>query len=250
MIATTPGAADDAGMRRGAISAALALLVVWILFAVLLKLAGGGHGKPGAQRVIDRVDVVDMHPPAPPPDLTAPPPPPPPPPPAAAPPAAHLDAAPAAPAAAPAISTLDVGNIAVPLGRGALDASGLSLTGSGSFAGFAGSGSGSGAGTGGGGFGTGKGFKGKELIPVATARPQIPEWAYKAGIEGWVEVVFTVLPNGHVTNIRIVDAKPRGAFEAIAIESISHWNYEPTDKAHEVLQRVEFKLADYKYNWK
>ena len=118
--------------------------------------------------------------------------------------------------------------------------------GSGAFAGFA---HGSGSGAGGGGAGQGQGFSGKELIPLSTARPQIPEWAYKRGIEGWVEVVFTVMPNGHVQNVKIVDAQPKGVFEAAAVESISNWIYAEHPKAREVKQRVEFKLADFQFNW-
>ena len=122
------------------------------------------------------------------------------------------------------------------------------------FGGFAGgSGSGGGAGGGSGGsFGTGNmpGGGGRPLIPLSTARPQITDYAYRRGIEGWVVVVFTVGTNGRVTNIRIVDAEPKGLFEGATVESISNWIYEPTDRPREVTQRVEFKLDDYQYNWK
>src|SRR5581483_9393798 len=111
------------------------------------------------------------------------------------------------------------------------------------------SGFGQGAGSGGGGYGQGQGFAGKELIPLSTARPQIPEWAYKRGIEGWVECVFTVMPNGRVRDVKIVDAQPKGVFEAAAIESISNWIYPEYPKARQVKQRVEFKLSDFQYNW-
>lgn len=122
------------------------------------------------------------------------------------------------------------------------------------FGGFAGgSGSGGGAGGGsGGGFGTGNmpGGGGKPLIPLSTARPQITDYAYRRGIEGWVVVVFSVGTTGRVGNIRIVDADPKGLFEGATVESISNWIYEPTDRPREVTQRIEFKLEDYQYNWK
>src|SRR3546814_11095773 len=59
----------------------------------------------------------------------------------------------------------------------------------------------------------------------------------KQKIRGWVEVVFTVMPNGHVANVKLVDANPRGVFEAAAIESISNWIYDSGDRAREVKQR-------------
>jgi periplasmic protein TonB len=62
--------------------------------------------------------------------------------------------------------------------------------------------------------------------------------------------VYTVGTNGRVSNIRIVDADPKGLFEAVTVESIANWIYEPLDRPREVTQRVEFKLEDYQYNWK
>ncbi len=112
-----------------------------------------------------------------------------------------------------------------------------------SFGGFTG-----GAG-GGSGYGQGKGFKGKRLVPLSTARPQIPAYAFEQGIEGWVEVVFFVNPNGRVSNIRIIDAQPRGVFEQAMIESIQNWIYPASEQTQEVKQKFEFKLSDFQYNW-
>ncbi|MBI3171416.1 MAG: energy transducer TonB, partial [Hydrocarboniphaga effusa] len=116
-------------------------------------------------------------------------------------------------------------------------------------AGFGGFARGTGQGAGAAGFGRGAGFKGKELIPLSTARPQMPEWACKQNIKGWVEAVFTVLPNGRVQDVKIVDAQPRGVYELAAIESISNWIYAETDRAREVKQRVPMDPADCAYNW-
>eukprot|EP01034_Spumella_vulgaris_P025744 gene25744-32233_t len=119
----------------------------------------------------------------------------------------------------------------------------MGLGNSGTFGGFAGGG-GSGNGGGGGGVGDG-GFKGRELVPLSTARPQMPPWACKQKLSGWVEVVFVVTPRGQVENVRIVDASPRGVFEAAAIESVSNWIYPKGGKtAAEVKQRVEMDPAD------
>ena len=118
--------------------------------------------------------------------------------------------------------------------------------GTGAFKGFAhGSGSGSG-----GGAGAGQGFSGKELIPLSTARPQMPEWACKQNIKGWVEAVFLVMPNGHVRDVKIIDASPKGVYEAAAVESISNWIYAEYSKAREVKQRVPMDPADCAYNWR
>ncbi|PPE72960.1 hypothetical protein C3942_16205 [Solimonas fluminis] len=151
----------------------------------------------------------------------------------------------------PASAPVDAGPIKIPaINTSSLGLGGSSLNGTGLFGGFAGRGSGSGSGSGsGGGFGKGEGFQGKTLIPLSTARPQMPEWACKQGIRGWVEVVFTVMPNGRVSEVKLIDADPRGVFEAAAIESVGNWIYQSTGKARMVKQRVQMDPEDCIYNW-
>jgi protein TonB len=212
-----------------------ATVAVLILFA-LAQWWLWQPGEPNAQENVAVVELVSEAPEQddeemPEPELT--PPPPPPSMPAAQTTLANLPAL-AAPSAAPVVS-----NIQIPVKI----AGGGSLTGMG-LAGFA---RGAGAGDG---FGRGQGFKGKELIPLSTARPQMPEWACKQGIKGWVEAVFTVAPNGRVQDVKIVDAQPRGVYEIAAIESISNWIYAETDRAREVKQRVPMDPADCAFNWR
>lgn len=131
-------------------------------------------------------------------------------------------------------STLAIPSQAVEIGGGAVGMEG--------FGGFAPGRAGSGA-------GRGQRINGSTLVPLSTARPQIPREAYESGIEGWVEVVFYVTKEGRVTNIRIVDAEPKGVFEAAMVESVRNWIYPASGGAREVQQRFEFKLDDYQYNW-
>jgi len=137
--------------------------------------------------------------------------------------------------------TVNVGAV-TGLGIGVGGSGGAGL-GTGSFGGFAGGGGG------GKGFGTGKGFQGKPLVPLSTARPQMPDWACKQKIKGWVEVVFTVLPTGRVQDVKIIDADPRGVYEAAAIESVSNWIYAPYKNAREVKQRVPMDPEDCAFNY-
>ncbi|HUS23971.1 MAG TPA: energy transducer TonB [Candidatus Binatia bacterium] len=195
----------------------------------------------GAQdEQVAQVSLISEQPPAP-EDEPPPPPevqPPPPPPEMPTPQAAALAGLPAL--AAPSVAPL-VSNITVPA---RISAGGM-VTGQG-FGGFA-RGPGTGASEG---FGRGEGFSGKELIPLSTARPQMPEWACRQKIRGWVEAVFTVMPNGRVQDVKIVDAQPRGVYEIAAIESISNWIYSETSKARQVKQRVDMDPADCAYNWR
>jgi len=77
----------------------------------------------------------------------------------------------------------------------------------------------------------------------------MPDWACKQKIKGWVEVVFTVLPTGRVQDVKIIDADPRGVYEAAAIESVSNWIYAPYKNAREVKQRVPMDPEDCAFNY-
>ncbi|TXH05178.1 MAG: TonB family protein [Nevskiaceae bacterium] len=236
--------------RRWPASFGVALVIVLLLFWVMQRVIRVPEGEGAGETVIEGVGMVQAKtdtPPAPDelfkPDAAPPPPP-------AAPPALAQPNMPTVemPVTATASVTPSAISVPVTLGSGSL---GLGSSGAfGGFAGGRGNGSGAGGGGGGAGYGTGQGFKGKPLIPISTARPQMPEWACKKGIKGWVEVVFTVLPNGRVQDVKIVDADPRGVYEAAAIESISNWIYESSGKAREVKQRVPMDPADCEYNWK
>jgi periplasmic protein TonB len=234
---------------RWALIPLLALLIVLLLVIIMgwMILAPEGSGTQPSEE-IDGVQMVkiekdqDQQQESAAPD-TAPPPPP------AAPPA--LARADLPPINAPAISiTPTPVEIAVGGGPTVNLGNGISLGASGVFGGFSkGFGNGNGGGGGGGGGGSGEGFSGKELIPLSTARPQMPEWACKQNIKGWVEAVFTVMPNGRVRDVKIVDAQPRGVYEAAAVESISNWIYNESKQTRQVDQRVDMDPADCQYNW-
>lgn len=235
---------------RWLLLAPLAALLVLLMVVMMRWMILSPHldGPPGDESlpVSQIVKAEEQKPPEPDdaaaklPELA--PPPPPDAPPSLARPNLPVIAGPSIPIVAPnvAIANIGVGDVNLGIGMG--------LGNSGTFGGFAGGG-GSGNGGGGGGVGDG-GFKGRELVPLSTARPQMPPWACKQKLQGWVEVVFVVTPRGQVENVRIVDASPRGVFEAAAIESVSHWIYPKGGKtAAEVKQRVEMDPADCAYNY-
>jgi protein TonB len=55
-----------------------------------------------------------------------------------------------------------------------------------------------------------------------------PLSAENAQIEGRVVLSVTILPDGSVTNVRIIRANPPGVFETSAIQSVSRWKYRPS----------------------
>ncbi|MGU9977951.1 MAG: energy transducer TonB [Candidatus Oxydemutatoraceae bacterium WSBS_2016_MAG_OTU14] len=72
------------------------------------------------------------------------------------------------------------------------------------------------------------------LAPRIRVRPMYPLRAQMRGIEGWVEIEFSINELGKVVMPRVVKAKPRGEFEQAALKAVRRWSYEPyivNDKA-------------------
>ena len=77
--------------------------------------------------------------------------------------------------------------------------------------------------------------------------PQYPPEALRDGIEGHVEVEFTVLPDGSVTDVIVINAEPRGIFERQARRAVMNWQFIPKREAGVAVsmrarQVIEFHL--------
>lgn len=86
-------------------------------------------------------------------------------------------------------------------------------------------------------------------VVVERAAPPYPESARLAGAEGFVEVAFTVLRDGHVGWVRILRAEPSGFFESAALYGVRDWRFEPARRDGEPVEcriqtRVRFTLSD------
>jgi protein TonB len=56
---------------------------------------------------------------------------------------------------------------------------------------------------------------------------QYPERALQSNIEGWVELGYTVGPDGSVSNIKVLNATPPRTFESSATKAVSRLRYQP-----------------------
>jgi periplasmic protein TonB len=87
---------------------------------------------------------------------------------------------------------------------------------------------------------------GEIVSPQPTRRvpPEYPRRALRRGIEGYVEVRFTIQPNGRVDqgSLRVVEARPRHVFERAAMRAIADWHFPTASAPREARQRLEFKL--------
>jgi TonB family protein len=68
----------------------------------------------------------------------------------------------------------------------------------------------------------------KQLERVAYVAPKFPAATRNRGVVGWVELEFTVLPDGSTGDIVVTNASPRGTFDDAAVAAIGQWRYKPT----------------------
>jgi protein TonB len=76
--------------------------------------------------------------------------------------------------------------------------------------------------------------------PTKRVDPVYPADAARSGTTGYVEVEYSVGPDGKVTEVSVVDAKPGRVFVAAAVKAIKQWEFAPGETRGKV--KLEFKL--------
>jgi protein TonB len=78
--------------------------------------------------------------------------------------------------------------------------------------------------------------------------PDYPPRAKQQGIEGWVEIEFTISPVGTIQDARVIASKPAYVFDRAALRAVKKWRYNPkTDEGVAVARpgvqvRLRFEL--------
>lgn len=81
------------------------------------------------------------------------------------------------------------------------------------------------------------------LKRVRMVSPVYPDSARKRGIEGWVELAFTVQTNGTVDDVEVRNASPADVFEDAAVRAVRQWRFEPVERnGQRVEQRAMVRL--------
>lgn len=88
---------------------------------------------------------------------------------------------------------------------------------------------------------------GRDVVSASTLKrthtinPTWPESA--AGVEGWVMLRFTLLPNGTVTDIEVAESHPAGVFDTSAVDALRQWQFEPVERdGKKIAQRAEIRM--------
>ncbi len=83
-----------------------------------------------------------------------------------------------------------------------------------------------------------------DLTRVKTTPPKYPKRAIENDISGWVEIYFTVTPQGETTDIEIRDSEPSTIFNKAAMKAVEQWQFEPVEYRGQIIsQRVATRLA-------
>jgi TonB family protein len=96
-------------------------------------------------------------------------------------------------------------------------------------------------------FGSGGGTD-EDIVSASTLTPThrvSPIWPTSApdGVEGWVMLRFTVLPNGMVTEVEVKESQPQGVFDESARDALKQWRFEPVQRdGRTVAQRAEIRM--------
>ncbi len=63
--------------------------------------------------------------------------------------------------------------------------------------------------------------------PVINPPPEYPEALRGDNIKGSVELQYTVMADGSVSDVKVVESKPQGVFDDIAVKAVQGWSFKP-----------------------
>jgi protein TonB len=73
----------------------------------------------------------------------------------------------------------------------------------------------------------GAGGTDRDIVPLVRVDPDYPPRAKQRGIEGYVDVEFTISPVGTVQNPQVIASEPSFVFDRAALRAVRKWKYNP-----------------------
>jgi protein TonB len=78
----------------------------------------------------------------------------------------------------------------------------------------------------------------RDVIPLVRINPDYPPRALSRGLEGWVQVQFTITATGTVKDPIVVNAEPKNVFDDAALKAIARWRYNPKVESGVAVERI------------
>jgi TonB family protein len=89
--------------------------------------------------------------------------------------------------------------------------------------------------------GSGKVYTLADLNVVQQVAPRFPQAAARGGFEGWVDVEFTVAPDGSVSDVTVIKSSSR-LFDQACIDAVRQWRFTPGSQDVILTVTVNFTL--------
>jgi len=67
----------------------------------------------------------------------------------------------------------------------------------------------------------------RDIVPLVRVDPEYPPRAKQQGVEGYVDLEFTITPVGTVKDPKVIGASPALVFDRAAIQAVRKWRYNP-----------------------
>jgi protein TonB len=81
----------------------------------------------------------------------------------------------------------------------------------------------------------------------AVSKPGVsyPRKAVRDGQTGWVVLEFDIREDGATTNFKVIGSSPPGFFDAVVIDAVYKWKYEPGEARIKCRTETKFKIDGY-----
>jgi protein TonB len=81
-----------------------------------------------------------------------------------------------------------------------------------------------------------------ELSVIERVSPEYPRRAAMAGINGYVELSFTVTSDGRAGGIRVTNAQPNRIFDRAATQALAQWKFDASAAEKGGKVRIDFNI--------
>lgn len=88
----------------------------------------------------------------------------------------------------------------------------------------------------------GAGGSDRDIVPLVRVEPQYPARAKQRGIEGWVELMFTITATGRVADVVVTQSHPGTIFDSAASKAVRRWKYNPKVENGEAVDRSGVRI--------
>jgi len=86
-----------------------------------------------------------------------------------------------------------------------------------------------------------------DVIPMVRIDPQWPRAALLDRTEGWVKVEITILPDGTVGNVEVLESEPRGLFDSNTRRAVFRWIFKPAVVDGQAVARQAIQIIDFSF---